>query len=88
MRSYDEEMAFLRRDTPFKFNISKGFVPNMNVMINIFRLFSFLIAIDVTFGVQVEGSFYVNSALEELVLDELKAVLAPLNLYCRHCSFR
>ena len=31
VRSYDDEMKFLKRLTPWKFEIAKGFVPNMNV---------------------------------------------------------
>lgn len=54
VRTYDEEMAFINRLTPWKFEISKGFVPGMNV----------------------EGTFYVNEFLEELIKDELK----------HHCS--
>ncbi len=50
VRTFEEEMAFLRRDTPTKYNISKGFVKNM----------------------RVEGSFYVNDKLEELMFDELR----------------
>ena len=50
VRTYDEELKYLKRITPWKYEISKGFVPNM----------------------KVNGTFYVNSVLEELVLDELQ----------------
>ena len=50
IRTFEEEMRFINRVTPYKYEISTGFVPNMCV----------------------PGSFYVNSALEELFLDELR----------------
>ncbi len=31
VRTYDEEMAFIKRLTPWKLEIQKGFVPGMNV---------------------------------------------------------
>jgi tRNA-splicing ligase RtcB len=49
-RTYDEEMAFLTRETDSMFSIKKGFVPNM----------------------KVEGRFYVNHALEGMMLDEIR----------------
>lgn len=54
VRTFEEEMKFLNRETPELFNIRKGFVPNMNV----------------------EGAFYVNENLQELMFDELRT----------HCS--
>lgn len=51
VRTFEEEMQYIKRVTPYKFEIAKGFVPNMNV----------------------KGSFYVNSALEHLMLDELRS---------------
>lgn len=50
VRTFDEEMAYIRRLTPWKFEIGRGFVPGMNV----------------------EGTFYVNEALEELIMEELR----------------
>ncbi len=50
VRSFKEEMKFIRRVTPWKFEIDIGFVPGMNV----------------------PGVFYVNAALENLILDELR----------------
>lgn len=54
VRTFDEDMKYIRRLTPWKFQIQRGFVPGMNC----------------------EGYFYVNSALEELMFDELR----------HHCS--
>jgi hypothetical protein len=51
VRSYEEELKFIRQVAPCKFEIAKGFVPGMNV----------------------GGTFYVNNALEGLLMDELKA---------------
>lgn len=62
-RTFDEEMGYLERQTPSSIRIKKGFVPNMNVSWN-FRLISF--------SVQVEGRFYVNKTLENLMYEELK----------------
>ena len=50
VRTFDEEMKFIHRLTPYKFEIDKGFVPGMNC----------------------KGSFYVNSKLEELIMEELR----------------
>jgi len=50
VRTYEEDCQYIRRVTPWKFEIDVGFVPHM----------------------RVPGSFYVNSALEELMFDELK----------------
>jgi len=50
VRTFDEEMKYIHRETPTRFRIDKGCVPNM----------------------RVEGAFYVNSALEQLMFDELK----------------
>ena len=50
VRTFEEEMKFIRKLSPCKYEISKGFVPGMNV----------------------EGTFYVNDALIELLTDELK----------------
>ena len=50
VRTFDEEMKFIRKLSACKYEISKGFVPGMNV----------------------EGTFYVNDALIELLTDELK----------------
>jgi len=49
-RSFNEECGFLKRETPTRYNIDKGFVDGMNV----------------------PGAFYVNSALEKLMFDELR----------------
>jgi tRNA-splicing ligase RtcB len=53
-RTYEEDMKYIRRITPWKFEIDIGFVPNMIV----------------------PGAFYVDDALEDLVLGELQ----------QHCS--
>jgi len=50
-RTFDDEMAFLKRETDSMFSIKPGFVPGMNV----------------------PGKFYVNSALETLMIEELKS---------------
>nr|CAH0112817.1 unnamed protein product [Daphnia galeata] len=50
VRSYDDELKFLERLTPYSWRIKKGFVPNMNV----------------------EGIFYVNHNLEDLMFEELR----------------
>ncbi|EWM25480.1 trna-splicing ligase [Nannochloropsis gaditana] len=50
VRTFEEEMGFLHRETPTRFRIDKGCVPNM----------------------KVEGAFYVNTKLEELMFAELK----------------
>jgi tRNA-splicing ligase RtcB len=50
VRTFEEDMKFIRKLTPWKYEIAKGFVPGMNV----------------------EGTFYVNDALIELLTDELK----------------
>lgn len=50
VRTFDEEMKYIHRETPTRFRIDKGCVPNM----------------------RVEGAFYVNSKLEQLMFDELK----------------
>ena len=50
VRTFEEEMQFIRKLTPWKYEIAKGFVP----------------------GMRVEGTFYVNDALIELITDELK----------------
>ena len=49
-RTFEEECGYINRLTDCKFQIVKGFVPNMNV----------------------EGRFYVNNRLEQLMFDELK----------------
>jgi len=49
-RSYENELEYLQRLTPYSWKIKKGFVPNM----------------------RVDGIFYVNSHLEELMFEELK----------------
>ncbi len=54
VRTFAKEMEYIRRITPWQYEIKKGFVEGMNV----------------------EGTFYVNSALEELMFDELRS----------HCS--
>lgn len=51
VRTFMEEMKFIKRVTPWKYQILKGFVPEMIV----------------------DGTFYVNKALEELMLDELRS---------------
>lgn len=33
VRSYKEDMKYINRTTPYKFNIAKGFVPNMKVLL-------------------------------------------------------
>jgi tRNA-splicing ligase RtcB len=50
VRSYDEEMKFIKKLTPWKYEINEGFVNGMNC----------------------KGTFYVNSALEDLMFDELR----------------
>ncbi|KAK4015929.1 RNA-splicing ligase RtcB homolog [Daphnia magna] len=50
-RSYEEELKFIERLSPYSWRIKKGFVPNM----------------------KVEGIFYVNNNLENLMFEELKA---------------
>ncbi len=50
-RKFEDDMKFIRRLTPWKFEIDRGFVGHMNV----------------------PGTFYVNSALEELMFDELRS---------------
>ena len=50
VRTYEEDIKFIRRVNAEKFEIDIGFVPKMNV----------------------PGAFYVNSALEELMFEELK----------------
>ena len=50
-RAYSEDLKFIRRVSDCKFEILRGFVPNMNV----------------------PGYFYVNSALEHMMFDELQA---------------
>lgn len=49
VRKYSEEMTYINRITPWKYQINKGFVPNM----------------------LVDGFFYVNKPLEELLFEEL-----------------
>ena len=49
-RSFQEECAFIKKLTPYKYEINEGFVNGMNC----------------------KGTFYVNSALEGLVFDELE----------------
>ena len=49
-RSYENELEYLQKLTPYSWRIKKGFVPNM----------------------KVEGIFYVNSPLEELMFEEWK----------------
>ena len=49
-RTFEQELSFLKRVSPWEFSIAKGFVPNMTV----------------------EGTFYVNDVLEELIMDELQ----------------
>jgi tRNA-splicing ligase RtcB len=51
VRTYEEELKYIRRVSPCKFEIAKGFVHGMNV----------------------GGTFYVNEALEDLLMDELKS---------------
>jgi tRNA-splicing ligase RtcB len=50
VRTFEEEMSFIKRVTPWKFEIDEGFVQGMNC----------------------KGSFYVNSALEDLMFEELR----------------
>ena len=50
VRTFDEDMKYIKKITPWKYEISEGFVTGMNC----------------------KGSFYVNSALEELIIDELR----------------
>jgi tRNA-splicing ligase RtcB len=50
VRTFEQEMSYLKRKNPYEFEIAEGFVP----------------------GMHCKGSFYVNAALEELILDELK----------------
>eukprot|EP00981_Chlorochromonas_danica_P005408 scaffold1091_cov164-Ochromonas_danica.AAC.31 len=50
VRTFDEDMKYIRKVTPWKYEISEGFVT----------------------GMQCKGSFYVNSALEDLMFDELR----------------
>lgn len=49
-RTYDQERSYIKKITPWKYEINKGFVNGMNC----------------------KGTFYVNSALEGLVFDELR----------------
>jgi hypothetical protein len=50
VRTYKEERKFIKKLTPWKYEIESGFVP----------------------GMRCNGTFYVNSALEQLVFDELE----------------
>ena len=50
VRTFEQERKYIKKLSPFKYEISKGFVN----------------------GMYCKGTFYVNSALEGLVLDELK----------------
>jgi tRNA-splicing ligase RtcB len=54
IRTYEEDLKYIRRVTPWKYEIDQGFVTGMNC----------------------KGSFYVNSCLEELMLDELRCSCA------------
>jgi tRNA-splicing ligase RtcB len=50
VRTYDEDMKYIKKITPWKYEIEEGFVTGMNC----------------------KGTFYVNSALEDLMFDELR----------------
>ena len=50
VRTYEDELRFIERETRTRFRVKPGFVPNM----------------------RVPGLFYVNSALEPLIFEELK----------------
>lgn len=54
IRNYEQDMEYVKRLTPCKYEIRKGLVPAMNV----------------------NGYFYVNAQLEDLMLDELKSSYA------------
>ena len=82
VRTYEEEMKFLSRNDATSWTIKPGFVPNMRVTHGVpsYASSSCIVARRAGHGSffernappQVEGRFYVNSALEDLVFDELK----------------
>ena len=81
-RTYEEECSYLEPVSSCSFRIKKGFVPNMNV--RLLNISPFVPAhstgVCVVLSVvvvhillsQVEGLFYVNSFLKDLMYDELK----------------
>lgn len=74
VRTYEQEREYIEQVSPHKFIIKKGFVPNMNVR----ELAACVDAAMLMRFLQVEGAFYLNSELQELVFDELK----------QHCEAR
>lgn len=91
-RTYDEERKYIERLNPVSWKIEKGFVPNMNVSllkcsgtVTVTRLMLIiqpaaeLDAHNVT-GLtlfQVEGVFFVNKNLENLMFEELRNASRP-----------
>jgi len=73
VRTYEQECAFIKQETPTRFRVDKGFVPNMRVRRNPCR--------DAGPGSytqcscvfwQVPGVFYVNKFLKSLMFEELQ----------------
>lgn len=75
VRQYKEELEYLEKKSPFKWEIKKGFQPNMKVS----QLAVFALPRCKWYWkrFQVEGVFYVNKLLEKLMLDELQNACRP-----------
>lgn len=73
-RTYADECAYLEKLSDCSYRIKKGFVPNMNVSaIIIMGMWSmFVKGSKFNTPIQVEGLFYVNDMLKNLMYDELK----------------
>ncbi|KRZ06390.1 tRNA-splicing ligase RtcB -like protein [Trichinella zimbabwensis] len=68
IRSFEEEKKYIEQVGPLLWRVKKGFVPNMRaskICIHLRIVFYFFI-------VQVDGYFYVNKNLENLMFEELR----------------
>ena len=75
-RSYDDECSYLERLSSCSYRIKKGFVPNMKVTgVHGECLKIALVPTKkkrTLSSLQVEGIFYANSHLQQLMFDELR----------------
>ena len=77
-RTYEEEMSYIERITDYSFRIKKGCVPNMKVRKPCTPVYlrSLTMLINArnfhSCTTKVDGRFYVNSALETLMFEELE----------------
>ncbi len=95
-RTYAEECSYLEKLSDCSYRIKKGFVPNMNVSACQRSIATCIIMLSarivyqrskVNTHTQVEGLFYVNDNLKNLMYDELKHHSASQGSVCKrlHC---